>query len=480
MQKINYKRATIITLSILTIIRLILSYFLGLDGGPAYYAMWSRHLELSYFDHPAMTAVLVKISTLIFGWNSFAIKFPGIILFLGISIIMYKSIKLFSDDERKAFYATILFNFTPWIASSFGIKAVNPDIPFLFFFILAFYYFLKLYKTGNSNYWYIIGIATALGFTSKYKMIFIYPTLFLCITFIKSLRVQWKSPALYISAIIGLCGTIPTIIWNINNNFASFEYHLIQRQSEFAFRPLQYIRFLLNQILIMGIFIPIILFKNAYKQRQNTIGKICIFFTLPALLTFSFVSLFYGQPMQNWWASVYMILFVLYGIKKDINKYDSAILYFTSTISIIGTIFYTYPFGVSLKETTNFLDHHLFDMASNHLKTRINQKQKENKQIFIGTPRYRTTAMLNINMPDQIIYSMDYRKGDQFQMWHNPRELLGKDIIYIAGGSQAKQTPEKLFNAKSITLIDKQTYEYNPWFKRTFYFYEIKNYGGLK
>ena len=58
-------------------------------------------------------------------------------------------------------------------------------------------------------------------------------------------------------------------------------------------------------------------------------------------------------------------------------------------------------------------------------------------------------------------------------MWHNPRELLGKDIIYITGGSQAKQTPEKLFNAKNITLIDKQTYEYNPWFKRTFYFYEI-------
>ena len=483
MQKIKnltYLQKSIIVIGLLTILRLILACFLGLDGGPAYYAMWSRNLELSYFDHPAMTAVLIRLSTEIFGWNSFGIKFPAIILFLGMTIIMYKSIKLLGGNDKGAFYATTLFNLTPWIASSFGIKGGNPDVPFLFFYISAFYFFLKLYKTGNSNYWYLIGITTALGLTSKYKMIFIYPSLFLCLIFIPKLKKEWKQPQLYISGIFALIGIVPSIIWNINNNFASFSYHLIERQGSFSFKPLQYLNFIGNQIAIMGIFIPIILFKNAFKERKNEKVKCCIFFCLPALIVFSIASLFFGQAMQNWWASVYMILFIAYGLTKSINKYDKGILYFTTFVSLIGTIFYAYPFGVRLKETTNFLDHHLFDKASKHLEQIIEKKKEEGKEIFIGTPRYRTTAMLGVNMPNQKIYSMDYRKGDQFQIWYNPKDLIGKDVIYIAGGSQTKQKPENIFNANKIILFDTQEYEYSPWFKRTFYFYELKGYKGLK
>ena len=88
MEKTNYFKRTVLIIGILTIIRLVLACFLGLDGGPAYYAMWSRHLELSYFDHPAMTALLIRLSTSIFGWNSFGIKLPGILLYLGSTIFM--------------------------------------------------------------------------------------------------------------------------------------------------------------------------------------------------------------------------------------------------------------------------------------------------------------------------------------------------------------------------------------------------------
>ncbi|MCR5506328.1 MAG: glycosyltransferase family 39 protein [bacterium] len=477
MEKTNYLKRTVLIIGILTIIRLVLACFLGLDGGPAYYAMWSRHLELSYFDHPAMTALLIRLSTSIFGWNSFGIKLPGILLYLGSTIFMYKSIKLLGGTDKGAGFSAILFNFTPWIASGFGVKASSPDIPFLFFYMLGFYYFIKLYKTGNSNYWYIIGLITALGFVSKYKMIFIYVALFLSITFIPSLRKEWKKPQLYISAFIGLLGIVPTVIWNIQNDFASFQYHLVQRQGNIGFKPMQLSKFLLNQLAIMGIFIPIMLFYNAYKERKTTNGKLCIFFVAPAVILFSTVALFYGEPMQNWWASVYMILFVLYGLKKSITKNDKKVLYFEAFISIIGTIFYAYPFAIKLKETTNFLDHHLFDKAAQHLQTIIDSKKGN---IYIGTPRYRTTAMLNVHIPNQKIYSMDYRKGDQFQIWYNPKELIGKNVIYVVGGSQAKQTPENLFNADKIVLFDKQTYTYNPWFKRTFYFYELKNYKGLK
>lgn len=484
MQKIKdmdkYLKGTILTLGILTIVRLILAGFIGLDGGPAYYAMWSRNLELSYFDHPMMVAVIVKISTFFFGWNNFAIKLPSILIYLATSIFMYKTIKLWGGKDKGAFYAVMFFNFIPWIAESFGIKAGNPDIPFLFCYMMVFYYFSKLYKTENSNNWYFIGIWTALGLLSKYKMVFVYPALLLCMIGLPKLKSQWKKPQLYISAIFAIVGIVPTIIWNFNNNFASFSYHLVERQGHFGFKPMQLLSFLGNQILIMGIFIPVLLFINTYKNKSSEVGKAVIFFVAPAIIVFTFANLFFGQSMQNWWASVYMIMLIVYGVKRILNKHDKWILVFTAIVSIIGTVFYVYPFGVRLKETSTFLDHHLFDKAAEHLEKIITEREANGEVVYVGTPRYRTTAMLGVNIPNRKIYSMDYRKGDQFQIWYNPAELIGKNVIYVAGGSQAKQKPENLFNADEIILFDVQKYVYNPVFSRNFYFYELKNYKGLK
>lgn len=484
MQKIKdmnkYFKATVLILGLLTVVRLILAGFIGLDGGPAYYAMWSRHLEMSYFDHPMMVAVMVRVSTTLFGWNSFAIKLPAVLVYLATSIFMYKTIKLWGGKDKGAFYAVMFFNFIPWIAESFGIKAGNPDIPFLFCWLMAFYYFSKLYKTENPNNWYFIGLWTAIGLLSKYKMVFVYPALLLCMLGMPKLKSQWKKPQLYISGFFALVGIVPTVIWNINNDFASFSYHLVERQGSFGFKPMQLLKFLGNQIAIMGVFIPVLLFINAYKHKSSEVGKAVIFFIAPAVVVFSFANLCFGQSMQNWWASVYMTLLVLYGVKRAINKYDKWILIFTATVTIIGNAFYIYPFGVKLKESTNFLDHHLFDKAAEHLKNIIKEREAKGETVYVGTPRYRTTAMLGVNMPEQKIYSMDYRKGDQFQIWYNPAELIGKNVIYVAGGSQVKQKPENIFNADEIILFDVQKYVYNPAFSRSFYFYELKNYKGLK
>ena len=223
----KYQKRTFLLLACLTIIRLFISIFIDPDGAPAYYAMWSKHLQLSYFDHPSITAILIKISTSIFGWNSFGIKFPGIIMFTVISIFIYKSIILLSKNYKGAFWAILLFNFTPWIASSFGIKGANPDIPFILFYIMSFYYFIKLYKTDNPKYWYIISFLTILGINSKYKMVFIYPSIIIASLLIPKLKHHWKTKHLYIAGFTSLLGLITILIWNLNNNFASFSYHLI-------------------------------------------------------------------------------------------------------------------------------------------------------------------------------------------------------------------------------------------------------------
>ena len=476
----NYFKWIVYLLMSLTILRLAIAPFTGLDGGPAYYAMWSTHWQLSYFDHPGMTAWLMRISTNLLGWNAFAIKLPAILMYLAISVMLYRSIKIWGGNNRGAFYAVGLFNFIPWIASSFGIKAGNPDVPFLLCYICAFYYFSKLYKTGESKNWWWLALWTGLGLLSKYKMVFVYVALFMAMLIFPKLKKQWKAWQLYVAAAIAFLGMVPAIIWNVQNEFASFQYHLVQRQSGFGFRPMQYLDFLGNQILIMGIFAPLLLFKNSFDNRKTEVGKVCLIFAAPALVVFSIAALFFSEPMQNWWASVYLILLVAYGVQRKFGQYDKFVLAITALVSILGTTYYIYPFAVRAKETSSMLDHHLFDKAANHLQEIIKRREILGEEVYVATSRYRITAMINVYMPEQKIYSLDYRKGDQFQLWYPPQELKGKDIIYVLGGSKMNDKLENFIKADAIKLFDKQVYEYNSHFSRTFYFYDVKNFQGIK
>ena len=39
-----------------------------------YYWSWSRHLQASYYDHPPMVAVLIRLSTALFGDTTFGLR----------------------------------------------------------------------------------------------------------------------------------------------------------------------------------------------------------------------------------------------------------------------------------------------------------------------------------------------------------------------------------------------------------------------
>jgi hypothetical protein len=57
------KQFTICFVLALTLWRAYTGATLPLHPDEAYYWLWSRHLALSYFDHPPMIAYLIKLST---------------------------------------------------------------------------------------------------------------------------------------------------------------------------------------------------------------------------------------------------------------------------------------------------------------------------------------------------------------------------------------------------------------------------------
>ena len=97
----------------------------------------------------------------------------------------------------------------------------------------ATYFAIKIIF-GNENksyFWFALGLLLAIAFLSKYQSYLFALALF--IAFLIWKREVFLNPNFYFSFIISVCGLLPVIIWNIENNFDSFNFH--QTRSSFTF-----------------------------------------------------------------------------------------------------------------------------------------------------------------------------------------------------------------------------------------------------
>ena len=91
-----------------------------------YYWCWSQRLQWSYYDHPAMTAYMIRAATSVFGDTLFALRLPAVVSTLTVlAVIGYLTRP---RDLLPFVVATPLF--------TLGAVLVTPDTPLLMFWAL--------------------------------------------------------------------------------------------------------------------------------------------------------------------------------------------------------------------------------------------------------------------------------------------------------------------------------------------------------
>jgi hypothetical protein len=78
---------TIGIVGVLFAVRVFLSAYLGLTPDEAYYWLWSRFPDWSYFDHPPLTAWLIWGSTALLGPTPLAVRLPAHVC-LGLALLL--------------------------------------------------------------------------------------------------------------------------------------------------------------------------------------------------------------------------------------------------------------------------------------------------------------------------------------------------------------------------------------------------------
>ncbi|HEY0039558.1 MAG TPA: glycosyltransferase family 39 protein, partial [Flavisolibacter sp.] len=203
-----------------------------------------QHLDLGYLENPPLIGALAFVSSL-FGGGIFWIKFwPALFgaATLWITVLMVKEL---GGRLSAQLLAALGILFSAYLRIHF---LFQPNFLDIFFWSLSAYFLIRLIKTTNNRYLYFLAGSVALGWYSKYSILF-----FIASFFISLLATQHRkliaNKHFWFAVLLGLAFITPNILWQYFHNWPLF--HHMQELQETQLQHLNKADFLKEQILML-------------------------------------------------------------------------------------------------------------------------------------------------------------------------------------------------------------------------------------
>lgn len=428
MEKIFNLKNTIIFVTISVVWKIFLASALCLHPDEAYYWLWSKNLDLSYYDHAPMIAYFIKLTTL-FSDSELAVRFSAIIGMVILSILLWKLVIKLFDSEMIASASVAVLHSMPIIFSASFI--ITPDTPLFLFLSVTTFFIWKFIETENKNYWYLIGLFFGLSLLSKYTAVLLPLGLMIYIVLLK--KYYWfKQYQLYFGLLISFVLFLPVVYWNYSHNWISFAYQLGHGLSSHGYRINYLFDYLGSQMLIFSIilFLPtfIISFKYLFSKDSKKVFLASI--SLATILFYCFTAL-KKSPEANWPVPAYFTFAIISAkyfmeggkIKKRLFIMAVSLNIILSLIIGLHAKFALIPLGKISKslakaEATNWF--YGYDTLAEKLTS-------ENIQ-YVITPSHQTSAEIAYYSKNKIKTHADSKstKKSQYDIWGKP-EIFGSN-----------------------------------------------------
>lgn len=295
----NPRQQFVFFLLLFFVINIFQGVFTGLLADEAYYWVWSLDLAFGYFDHPPLVALWIKISDLLFD-GEFGLRFMSTISFS----LMLWVIWLTIDFKDKWRYVTLYFLLIVSMAmlQVFGF-IITPDTPLLLFtalFLLAYKRFLLSDRFMNVLF---LGFSMAGMIYSKYHGVLVIG--FVIISHWKLL----KNKRFWLAGIFGFLLFIPHLLWQYENDFPSFLYHLKERGRD-PYTIMNSLLHFVNMIAVVGLTFPVVYFAF-FKQKVQNQFELSLKYIVYGFFVFFLISTYKSQPQAQWVVIILIPLILL-------------------------------------------------------------------------------------------------------------------------------------------------------------------------
>ena len=299
-------RPLFIALLILTAARLVLAGTLELSPDEAYYHLWTKHMDWSFYSKGPGAATAIWLGTHVFGDNAFGIRFWSPLLGLGTSLMLYRLARGMYDGNTAA-WSVVLLNVTPIFNAGSIVMTIDPPSVFFWTCALVLLWTALHRATPWAWHWPLAGLAIGVGFLFKYTNVFLLLGLVLLSLTIPRWRGLWKRPGPWLLLLAFAVCTLPVLVWNSQHGWITV-VHLLERgkigeSTGYSLLPmLEYLGLhagVYSPLLFLGLLWGLWVAFRDFRKDAGLAFLAC--FSVPIVLFYFFLSLKEtGEP--NWTA----------------------------------------------------------------------------------------------------------------------------------------------------------------------------------
>ena len=296
-------------MAFLTCLRLAVAAVTPISPDEAYYWVWSKHLALSYFDHPPMVAYWIRAGTAVFGDAEFGVRWLAPLACFVSTMALVDATKILTGDLRASLMTGLLFNAT--LMAGIGSVVTTPDTPLLMFWCLTIWTISKVSTTGNGNWWLAIGVFAGLALLSKYTATLLGLGILCWLVAAKDQRHWFADWHLWAGGAIASILFVPVLVWNADHGWISFVKQggrlgtggtgtTSRNIGELVAGQIGLATPLLFMLIVAGAFVAV---HRAWRDRQGSPVLLAALF-IPAAGLF-FVQAFFDRVQGDWPAILY-------------------------------------------------------------------------------------------------------------------------------------------------------------------------------
>lgn len=298
-----------------------------------YYWCWSERLQLSYYDHPPMTAYLIRAATAVFGDTLFAIRLPAVVSTLTVLAVIG--------------YLTTPRTLLPLVVCTplftFGAVIVTPDTPLLMFWALYLLWLVKVQqRLGPSRererpegatpvapapgspaqrsplrLWVLGGVILGCGILGKYTTGLAVIAGFLSFVLAANWRRWAAGYAVHLA--VAFVVTLPILVHNVRHDFVPLQYQWKHSMSSPNPGLIPFASFVGVQVLLFGL-LPFAALGWVVANRRELLAdprlRVCA-----CLFGFPFAFFLYkatrGPLEGNWALACYIAVWPLAAVMVE-------------------------------------------------------------------------------------------------------------------------------------------------------------------
>lgn len=456
-------KALIFFVGLLLVLKLGFTFFTKVAADEAYYWLWGQHFDWSYFDHPPLNAWILGVSDRIFGTNVFGLRLPALLSFAGTTYVMWLfAQRLFPQNSKQSFLIMlVVFLASPTLFVWTTI--VYHDHLMLFLCIAAAYcftdYFARFAEDNGTDVkgLYLAALLLGLAGLTKYAAAFLGVSVALVVLLSSQLRPMLKQKHIYFAGVLTFACMAPVLIWNLQNDWASFQLHLSDRYELKAFEGINagtFARYLFSTALYFGVFLLIPLIGIFWPRRyDSTFAALGVRLAqITILISLSIFVIFAARGTVHWYWSdlayalmiIFMLLYLRWGwlIWAHVLTSFTFIAYGLVTYALVPVEYY---FGANGLEVGRMY-------GWEQVAPKVEHYQNEFNVESVGGTLYVSAGQLSYYLDRPDIYDFA-AKESQFNYWDQKNVPVGQNAIIVHDPFGDLETAKRRFG--KLTLLER-------------------------